>query len=111
MPTTITTQAIEESTYVVTFTFKDEDGVAMTPNSITEKLTDLSGTVINSISRSVTPASVLTIVYTGDDLTLSEGVGRKRLCTVSGTYDSSYGTSLSYVETAKFEIRDILTIT
>ena len=106
MPTVIKTlKATEESTYIVIFTFKDEDGAAMTPNTCLESLTDLDGTIINSIDARVnTPASVLSIVYSGDDLTLSEGVGRKRISTVLGTYTSSYGVNLPYVETAEFEI-------
>ena len=112
MPTVITTKATEEDTYIVIFTFTDEDGTAMTPDTCLETLTDLSGNVINSIEARVnTPTSVLSIVYSGDDLTLSEGVGRKRLCTVTGTYESSYGSGLSYVEVAKFEIENETVIT
>lgn len=111
MPTTITTKAVEESTFVLVFTFADEDGAAMTPVTLHEKLTDLDGTVINGIDRDLTPGSVQTIVYSGTALTLAQGVGRKRLCTLTGTYDSTYGTGLTFTETATFEIIDVTTVT
>jgi len=109
--TVITTPlAMEEGSYTLQFTFLDEDGAAMTPTALTEKLTDLSGTVINGINRSITPSSVQTITYSATALTLSQGVGRKRLCTLTGTYDSTYGTSLSLVATAEFEIQQVVTV-
>jgi len=102
--------AMEEGTYVLTFTFLDEAGAAMTPTALNEKLTDLSGTTINGIDRSITPSSVQTIVYSATALTLAQGVGRKRLCTLTGTYNSTYGSALSLVATAEFEIVSVVTV-
>ena len=63
--------AIEQSTYVITASFTDETGAAVVPNSVTWTLVNGDGQVVNSRSAvSVTPASSVTIVLSGDDLDL-----------------------------------------
>ena len=106
MPSEITYRPIKNSSLVIQFAFTDEDGAAMTPVTLHETLTDLDGTVIDGIDRALTPSSVQTIVYSGTALTLAQGVGRKRRCRLTGTYDSTYGTGLALVESAVFEIYD-----
>ena len=106
MPTIITTpKAVEKSTFVVSIEMTDEDGSAVVPDTMTATLTDMDGTVINSLEDEVvTPATVMTVVYSGDDLSLAEGVGRLRLVTFEGTYTSSYGAGLPFNDTVQFEI-------
>ena len=48
MPITLETHANEESTYKITAAFTDAAGDAVTPDSVTYKLTNSVGTVINS---------------------------------------------------------------
>lgn len=110
MATRITTKATEESTYIITVSFTDEDGNAVTPNSIVWTLTDLDGTVINSredVSIG-SPASSVDIVLSGDDLQVqSSESGRKyvsRLFTVEAVYDSNAGSDLSLKDDAVFDI-------
>lgn len=113
MPTIITTpKAVEQSTIVFTLNFYDEDENALTPESLTHTLTDLSGTVIDELNQvALTPAAEVTLVYTGTSLTLAQGVGRKRLVTIRGMYDSGAGTSLSFIDTIEFEIIDAVVVT
>jgi|WetSurMetagenome_2_1015567.scaffolds.fasta_scaffold298129_2 hypothetical protein len=110
MPVNITTpNAIEESTYIVTVAFQDEDGNSFTPNHAYWTLTDTSGTVVNSESE-IEIASLgdsVEIVLSGDDLALPEGADARRILTVEGTYDSDAGTDLPFKEQATFLVKNL----
>jgi hypothetical protein len=114
MKVSIATQVSEESTAVFTVSFKDEDDQPSVPNSLTWKLTDGSGNVINSRTAvTASPASAVNIVLKGDDLALSAGVtgnAEKRFLTVYGTYDSSYGSGLPYKHEVGFPIANLIAI-
>jgi len=111
MPTTLTTNAIEQSTYSVTFSFADTQGNAVTPNELTWTLVDTSANVINSREDvSITPGTSVTIVLSGDDLTLSEGTGKERVLKIKGTYNSSLGTNLPLKDEATFTIDDLVSV-
>lgn len=115
MPVTLTTHAVEESTYVITVAFTDEDGSTVVPNAITWTLTDPIGNVINNLEDiSISPPdSSVTITLKGDDLSLAVGeVGLgQRVLTIEATYDSSLGSNLPLKDTAHFNVLDIKTVT
>ncbi len=69
MPATLTTNAVEKSTYIVTAAFTDEDGDAVTPNAgLVWTLTDMNGVVINSREDvSISPDTSVDIVLSGND--------------------------------------------
>ena len=105
MPTTIETQAVEGSTYVITAAFTDEDGSPVTPNAgLVWRLTDEDGTVINSREDvALTPATSVTIVLHGNDLALTGGTAW-RIVTIEGTYDSSLGNNLELKDQVRFPL-------
>ena len=105
MATTLTTHAVEESTYIITAAFADENGDAVIPSAITWTLTDRSGTVINfrdEVAVAV-PAALVNIVLSGDDLA---GIGL-RILTVQGIYDSASGSNLPLNDEVIFMIDDV----
>jgi hypothetical protein len=109
--TYLTEEADEESSYFVTASFEDEDGDATTPDSITYSLTDEYGTVINSLEDEVvTPASSITIVLTGDDLSIQSSERKKematRLVTIVAQYDSQLQNNISLTGVAIFPLRN-----
>lgn len=102
----LTTKATEESTYPITITFRDENSVAVAPNTAQWTLTDMAGTVINSRQdvAIVTPTSSETILLSGLDLAIADNTKALRLLTVEYTYDSSLGTDLPAKTEVQFEI-------
>lgn len=108
MSTTLTTSAIEKSTYVITCAFKNEDNEAVIPNSgLTWTLTDLNGVVINSRENvAISSASTVYIVLSGNDLQIinSAKSSEDRLITVEGTYNSDLGTNLPIKQVVRFTI-------
>ena len=96
----------EEGTRVISCSFTDEDGNAVTPDSIAWTLTKRkkyqgdTASIINSREGvSETPASTIYIVLTGDDLALltaeAEEAFVERVLSVSYVYDSTYGNNLT----------------
>jgi len=111
MAATSLSNAIEESTYVVTVDFTNEDGDALEVKSVTWTLTDVSGNVINSReNEEATPGSSVNIVLSGDDLAIIPDVSNKRILTVDAVYDSSYGTDLPLKGRAEFTIEDLTAV-
>jgi hypothetical protein len=109
MPTVLTSKAIEESTYIITAAFTDEDGNAVTPNSLAWTLTDDQGAVINSRENvSLTPGESVQIVLSGDDLALAENDSRRRRVLVEGVYDSNAGSGLAIRDEVVFVIQELL---
>ena len=100
-------KAKDGSTYVVTADFTDEDGVAVIPNSIEYKLTDINGSVINGKSaEAVTPASSVEIVLSGLDLQRENG--EYFYVTITADYDSSLGNGLPLVDQGRFSVADFV---
>jgi hypothetical protein len=100
-------QAKDGATYVVPVSFTDEDGSAVTPNSIQWSLRNEDGTIVNSrTSDSETPSTSVNIVLQGADLLYSDG--HKRVITVEATYNSTLGTSLPMKGEAEFFIDDLV---
>jgi hypothetical protein len=111
MATQLAVTAVEESTYVITAAFKDEDGTAVTPQTVVWTLTDKDGTVINSREDvSETPDTSISVVLTGDDLAVST-VGRTRVLTILATYNSDYGSLLKLKAAATFSVENLIAVT
>ena len=111
MPTDLTENpAVEGSTYVVTFTFSDEDGNDVTPKTLLWTLTDVMGEVINSrLDVSETPTSnVVKIVLSGNDLVLSNDTDDRIYLQVNGTYDSANGSDLPFVDEATIKVENVV---
>jgi len=103
---TLTEEAVERSTLVLSVSFYDEADEEITPLTIAWTLTDRYGVVVNSRQAvSVTPATSVTIVLTGADLALlgemDDGV---RLLLVTATY-SGHGGTISLREEIEFTVR------
>lgn len=115
MPTVLVNKAIEKSTFAVDASFFDETDTPVVPNSgLTWTLTTGAGTVINSrTSVSITPATTVTIVLSGNDLALSTtgNDNGERVITIQGTYNSSLGSNLPIKDEVKFFIQSLLYIT
>jgi hypothetical protein len=115
MATILSTNAIEESTYIITATYTDQDGAAVTPNAgLNWTLTDDSGNIINereNVAIAV-PSTSNSIVLSGDDLAVPTTVNRVRIFTVEGTYNSAtYGNNLPIKAQCQFTIDDLTAVT
>ena len=110
MPVNLTDMAIDESTFVVTCAFTDEDGTAVVPVSITWTLTNNSGTIINARTNVAVavPASTINIVLSGDDLKYSDGP--IRILTVQAVYDSTLGAALPLKDSVRFAVEDLIVV-
>ena len=107
-----TPEAVERSTYVIELTYKDEDGVAVAPSTLTWSLTRPDGSVINNRDAvTLTPASTVAIVLTGADLALGSGIDNgDRHLLIEGTYNSTYGSGLALRDEYVFSIRNLVKV-
>lgn len=116
MATILTTVAQEQSTYIITCAFTDEDGDAVIPDSIVWSLTDTDGTVINSRDQEAVsvPAASVDIVLSGDDLALQSGETAtkiQRRLLVEAVADTDAGNDLPLKAEAIFLIENLTKIT
>ena len=114
--TTLTSRAAEESTFIVTAVFKDEDGDLVVPNAGTViwSLTDKDGTIINSREDvSETSASTINIVLSGDDLALAnqDNSEEERRVTIYAEYDSTLDNDLPIRGVAIFTVVNLVEVT
>ena len=102
--------ADELDTCVITVSFTDEAGDAMTPDAgLKWSLTDMVGNVVNSLADvAITPDTSIEIVLTGADLSLLEGEsGQVRRCLhIEGTYSSSAGSDLALNKDIYFRVSE-----
>ena len=111
---TIDTKPAEEGTAVITVAFTDHDGDAVSPNAgtLTWTLTDGRGTVINNRSAvAITSAASVTIVLSGNDLSVTTATGAKRIITVEGLYNSTDGNNLPIKVQGFFTIEHFVAVT
>jgi len=111
---TLSTEAVEESTYVATLTFTDAAGSAVTPTTVKWSLSDFDGNLINNRATvTATPGTSVDVVLSGDDLALQNGEGNKvawRLLTIQATYTSTEGVGLPLNEEYAFKVRPLVLI-
>lgn len=113
MPTTLTTTAVEESTFVIGASFTDDGGAAVVPDSgLTWSLyKKVSGavTVVNGRQNvAIASAATVTIVLSGDDLAIVDGQSTTRYLTIEGTYDSDAGSNLPIKDELTFSIAKLV---
>lgn len=104
--------AIEQSTYIIQISFKDEAGEPVVPKAAAWTLADKTGTAINSRSDVAISslAATVTIVLTGNDLAMT--TDKDRYVLVEAVYDSAtYGNDLNLREEFQFKITELLTLT
>lgn len=114
MSVKLETKAIEQSTYIVRVSFKDEAGVAVIPKSMVWSLAIKDGTIVNSRQDVVgSPlAATMPVVLTDDDLALPDIANPVRYLLVEAVYDSAtYGNNLSLREEFVFSITNLQTLT
>lgn len=101
----------EKGTLVLTISFFDEEDVAVLPTTITWHLTDANGVTVNGLAdQDKTPAEIVQIVLTGNDLALGgTPIGFKRIFTVEAPYNSTLG-ALVINEEAEFDIENLVNI-
>lgn len=105
----LTTRAVEKSTYAISVSFFDENGVAVTPKSVLWTLTDLAGMVVNGREQVVAvPALAVDIVLSGNDLALGTDTKQQRLVVIEATYDSTLGNDLPLNESIVFPIDPVV---
>ena len=108
MPTTLSSVAVEKSTYVVVAAFTDENGDAVAPTTLTWTLTDSEGNIRNSRENVEvsSPSSSENIVLSGKDLALKNQGNYKedRILKIHATYTSSYGSGLPLRASCRFSI-------
>lgn len=111
MPVDLDVTANEKSTMVVTVSFTDHTGAAVTPNAgLNWTLTDEQGNVVNSRDAvTLTPHDHITIVLHGNDLIALPG-SEKLILTIEGTYDSSIGNGLEIKEQASFAVANLIAV-
>lgn len=109
MPTNLNITANEEGCIVIAASFTDATDAPIVPESIHWKLVNAEGTVINNrTDTTITPASTVNIVLSGNDLEVAEAtVTAERYLTVWGTFNSSYGLGLPYTDEVFFRIKNL----
>ena len=108
----LTETPIEGGTFLVTVSFYDEKGNAVTPQSLKWTLSDMEGRVVNNRSEEEISdlSSTVDIFLTGDDLAVFEDDNTRRILTVWGTYNSSHGNNLPLREQFIFEIEKLIAV-
>lgn len=107
----LTAEAVEQSTYIVPVTFRDEEGQEIAPTAATWTLTNEYGVVVNErVAVPLSPlAATVNVVLTGADLRMmGELDNRKRLLLIEATYSSSLGTGLHLREEIEFSMRPLV---
>ncbi len=99
MATILAARAVEQSTYVVTVEFTDEDGNPVVPNSIVWTLSTEGGQIQNGRADIpiAAPAASVDVVLSGDDLDIGDELATNLVFTVDARYDSALGTDLPLV--------------
>jgi putative intracellular protease/amidase len=109
--TRLGTEAVEQSSYVITLGFLDAAGNLVTPDSASWTLSTAAGTVINGREEvTISPlAATVTIVLSGADLALVVGdnAPARRLLTVEATYSSDEGAALPLRDEYEFAVRHL----
>lgn len=108
---TLAEEAVEQSTFVVPVTFRDESGATLAPLTATWTLTNEYGVVVNGRAHvTISPlAATVSILLTGTDLAmLGEMDSRRRLLLVEATYSSSLGSGLHLREEIEFVVRALV---
>lgn len=103
--------ANEQSTFAVEVSFFDETGAALIPTAVTWTLTDNTKVVVNGrVAVSITPASTVIIVLSGDDLIIGQH-DKGRYLLIEATYNSTLGSNLPLRDQVFFEVSNLVALT
>ena len=111
--THLKTHAVEQSTYPITFSTKDETGAVVTANNgLKWSLTDEYGVVVNDKQDvAITSGSEMTVVLQGDDLAILRGQDTEiRVLTIEGTYDSDLGEDMPIKQQCWFYLDNLVKV-
>jgi hypothetical protein len=102
--------AKDRNTYIVIIKPQDEDGTAVTPNSMSWTLTNEYGRVVNSRDHVsiASPSTEMNVVLSANDVDHDDG--RERWVIAEGKYNSSLGSSLDLRDWTKFTVDDTPTV-
>ena len=106
--TTLTVSAIDQSTYVIIASFRDENGQAVEPNDdLMWTLTDTAGNVINDRYQvPIGAATSVSIVLHGADLAVDHDCLLHVM--IEGTYNSDLGIGLEIRDQVSFTVRRLI---
>lgn len=94
---------IDKASLVLEFQVTNEQGLVVTPISMKWSLVDETDAIVNARENvSVTPASTMSIVLTGNDTAYLEGNDTRKVL-IEGTYLSTLGT-LTVKKTVTFTV-------
>lgn len=107
--TVISTPFIEKGTAIFNVSFFDENSAAVAPNSIYYSLTDVAGSIVNSLQDVglSNPAASAYIILSSNDLQISSGYqldSEARRLMINANYNSSLGNNLSLRHMIKFDV-------
>ena len=110
MPTRLTTLANERGTYIIKCDFEDEDGTGIVPDSITWRLTDAKGVVINSRDTVAvaSPATSVNVLLSSDDLAIANRRNTQRKLLIHAVVDLAAGPNKDIYDEAEFEIANFI---
>lgn len=109
--TAATKLAKESGTFSIEVSFEDEEGTALTPDTLYWNLVDEDNNIINSRENvELTPDSTVTITLSGDDLPAVENANDTYVhlwLVVHGTYTSDLGSNLPFQDQVRFSVEPI----
>lgn len=101
----------EESVLPLLLTFKDEDGVIMSPTSVKWSLSEADGTIINSRTDVTLSGPPYNLVLSGDDTAIQGADDNfERRLTIRAVYTSSYGLGLKLNREIQFFIQPLVNV-
>ena len=111
----LSVHAVERSTYPITVSLVDHNKAAIVPNDdIVWSLVDESENIINERDRVeyTPPDSTLLIVLTDEDLQMMTTKDKEvRYLVVECTYDSTFGSGLSFRQEVQFTVDGLKRVT
>ena len=99
----------EQGTAIVTFTFEDEEGNPVVMKTSAWQLMKVDGTIVNNRSFANCSFTGDTVILSGDDLAIFEGIDTGvRIIAFKGTYDSTVGNDLPLTFEDRFSIKKLV---
>lgn len=109
MATKLSKKAKEGGTYIIRYSFLDENEEPAAPSAMAYTLLRDNGEVVNELEGvELEPDTTVSIVLKGDDLALFDGDNGARYLHLNGTYDSTLGANLPYRDELVFTVEDLV---
>lgn len=105
-------KAKEQGTYIVRYSFLDENEEPAAPEAMSWSLFRSPGVVVNERDGIELPVdTTVTIVLQGADLARFDNDNGARYLTLEGVYNSTLGENLPYTDELVFEVEDLVGVT